>query len=74
MRGRNSWEGTASVTYNSVESAQAAVNGMNNRVLGRQPIHVNMTSIRGSGGGGGGRSGPSKSLFSLYKAIIRPSH
>ena len=69
---RTIYGGSGSVTYDNVQSAQNAVDSMNLNYLGSRTIRVNITAVRGRGRGGGG-SGPSKSLFSLYKAMTRPS-
>ena len=61
------------VTFSSEAEAENAVNNMNDTEVDGRKIRVNIANARPSGGGGGG-GGPSKSLFSLYKAIIRPSH
>jgi len=66
------------VTYNTEDEAHAAINGMNDADLDGRRIRVNIANARGGGGGGsgggGGGGGLSKSLFSLYKAITRPSY
>jgi cold-inducible RNA-binding protein len=64
------------VTYSSQEEADAAIQGMNDQELDGRRISVTIANARGSGGGGGGGGGGglSNSLFSLYKAVTRPSH
>ncbi|KAI0279912.1 hypothetical protein BGY98DRAFT_966421 [Russula aff. rugulosa BPL654] len=60
------------VTFSSEAEAENAVNNMNDTEVDGRKIRVNIANARPSGGGGGG-GGPSKSLFSLYKAMTRPS-
>lgn len=49
----------AFITMGSVESAQAALNGMNGRdIMGRKIVVSEARSRRGGNGGGGGRRGP----------------